>query len=480
MIRRILALLAISALAAGAAWMSPNFSLQSGSPIQPHSITVKAQNLSLVCPGAAFVSASNSKVGSFKQTGSADVATHQNSSPTTTATLFGSAPQALSGANSNFGASKSVAVSSLSTNDEIQSLPQGSALLTASQLQLVQSTDMSGLAGTACQRPGSDIWLVGGDTRTGREALLILSNPSAIDATVELQLQATNGYLSVPGLSGISVPKHRSVIVPINGLAPKLETLSVHVLARGGAIAAWIQQKTVRGLHAAGLDLIAPAAPPSTSLTIPGLFVRGTAQVSELAKNSNNYFDVVNTLRLSNSTSHEAHVLAKITGSNSKTFGTVIQATVPANSSSDLEISGIADGDYAIFVTSDQPLRAAAKLNRTNTTAKPETDFTWLPSVLSQAGARFIAVPSQGISKLAISNSGKTTAHITVSGGGASSTFSLKPGSIGSVKVGGGSVKLSSDAPVAATLIVDVGSSVASIPMVEYRNFGGQISVVVR
>jgi hypothetical protein len=480
MIRRILALLTIAGLAAGLAWFKPVFSLLSGAPINPHLITVKARNLSLVCPGAAFVSSSSSKLGGFRQNGSASIFTHQNVNLTTTATMFGATPKTLTGADSTFGADRSLEVSSIATDEASGLLPQGSALLTGSQSQFLQSSEVGGLAATACQRASSNIWLVGGDTRTGREALLILSNPTAVDATVELQLQATDGFLDVPGLSGISVPKHRSVIVPITGLAPKLETFSVHVLARGGSIAAWIQQKTVRGLRAAGFDLIAPAPPAATALTIPGLFVRGTAQVAELSKTSNNYFDVANTLRVSNSSPHDAHVLAQVTGSNAKTFGTVIQATVPANSTSDLEIAGISDGDYSIFLKSDQPVRAAAKLNRTNTTANPETDFTWLPSVVPEAGSRFIAVPGQAISKLSVTNPGKTVAQISLRGAGSNSSFALKPGSTASFKVLAGSVQLNSDAPVAATLIIDVGSSVASIPMVEYRNVGGKISVVVR
>ena len=479
MIRRLFALLAVAALVVGSAVLNPHISLNSGEPIEPHSITVKARDLALVCPGAAFVSTTSSKVGSFNQSGSSSVFTHQAAMTgiSSSVTMFGSSTQSLTGADSTFSASKSFVVTS---SDPQSLIEQGSGLLSATQLQFKQDADMSGLAATDCQRPGSDIWLVGGDTRTGRESLLVLSNPTAVDATVELQILASNGLVNVPGLSGISVPKQKSVIVPINGLAPKLDTFSVHVLARGGAVAAWIQQKTVRGLRAAGFDLVAPVAAASTQLVIPGFLVRGTSTVAELSKTSTNYFDVVNTLRVSNSGSKDAHILAQITGANSKTFGTVIQATVPANSTADLEITGISDGDYSIFIKSDQPIRAAAKLNRSNKASKPETDFAWLPSVSPAAGSRYIAVPSQGISKLSIANPGKTVAHITVRGGGANTSFVLQPGSLSSVKLSAGSALLNSDAAVAATLVIDVGSSIASVPMVEYRNIGGQISVVVR
>jgi hypothetical protein len=159
----------------------------------------------------------------------------------------------------------------------------------------------------------------------------------------------------------------------------------------------------------------------------------------------------------------------------------VLQATVAPRSTIDLEIKGLADGDYAIFIESSAKILAAAKLNRTNKTASVITDFVWLPSVAPKAGSRVINVPAAGISKLAIVNPTDKTVEYSINGGGLAANLKLAPGSLVSLLVTGGVVNITASEPgLAATLIVDVDATIAAIPMVEYQNLGGLISVVIR
>jgi hypothetical protein len=211
---------------------------------------------------------------------------------------------------------------------------------------------------------------------------------------------------------------------------------------------------------------------------IPGFLVRGSEYSASLIAKSSQYSDLTNVLRVSNHGPKPATILAKITGSNSNTFGTVLQATVPAKSTVDLPITGIEDGDYAIFISSDQPVRAGAKLNRSSATGTPKTDFAWLAAVEQSEGDRFMAVPADGISKLALTN--PTSSPITVRINDAAGAITLAPGALASIRVSSPYVKVSSSGKVAATLVVDVNSSIAAMPMVEYRNVGGSGSVVVR
>ncbi len=475
MIKRILALLAMAAISVSAFVFTPSIQLISGNPVAPTTVEVKARDLALVCPGAFFASGTGKKVGAFKQSGAADISIYRgsNSGLVISGQEFG---QAMSTISSSLAQSKKSFLLTATNPDGTAS--QGSGLLTANQLQLMAEPAVNGLIGATCQRPGSDLWLVGGDTSTGREALLILSNSTKVDSTVELQLLSTNGFASVPGLSAISVPRRQSVIVPINGLLPKANTFAVHVSARGGAVAAWIQQKAVRGLSSSGVDLIPPTANAAKELVIPGFLVRGSKFAAKLIAKTEQNADITDTLRISNSTSKPATVLAKITGANSETFGTVLQATVPARSSVDLPITGIEDGDYAIFISSDQPVRAGAKLNRSSPTGKPKTDFTWLAAVEPNEGERYMAVPSAGISKLALAN--PTAKPVTVSINDATGAITLAPGALASIRVSSPFVKVFSSGKVSATLVVDINSAIAAMPMLEYRNVGGSVSVVVR
>lgn len=483
MIRRIFALIGVLSMLAAGVWASTLTlpKLYVGEPVDSNQIDVKPSDLSLVCPGPVVRAggASGTELGVLDRVGLAKV---QSIFATTVASIsgrqIGSEPQTLSGPSIGFDTSKPYV---FITADDSGNSPQGSATATASQLQSVNNARIKGLVGAACQKPSSDFWLVGGDTTTGRESLLLLTNPSKVDATVNLQVLSTEGELKISGLTAISVPHEDTVIIPISALAPKLRTFAVHVESTGGALAGWLQQKAVRGTSAAGVDFIAPVAEAAKKLVIPGFLVRGAKDAAALKKASSDFDDLTNVLRVTNPGAEPAEITAQVTGSDSKTFGTVLQTTVAPRSTIDLDIKGLADGDYAIFIESSQKVLAAAKLNRTNKSASVNTDFAWLPSVSSESGSRVINVPASGISKLAIANPTDKSVEYSINGGGLAANLKLAPGALVSLLVTGGAVTINAAEPgLAATLIVDVDATVAAIPMVEYRNLGGLISVVIR
>ena len=483
MIRRILALIGVLSLLAAGVWASTLTmpKLYVGGLVDSNQIDVKPRDLSLVCPGPVVRAggASGTELGVLDRVGLAKVhGLFGSSVDSISGRQIGSESENLSGPNIGFDTSKPyVFVAADASGD----MAQGSAMATASQLQVVNNARIKGLVGAACQKPSSEFWLVGGDTTTGRESLLLLTNPSKVDATVNLQVLSTEGELKISGLTAISVPHEDTVIIPISALAPKLSTFAVHVQSTGGALAGWLQQKAVRGTSAAGVDFIAPVAEASKNLVIPGFLVRGVKDAAALKKANSDFADLTNVLRVTNPGDEPAEITAQVTGSDSKTFGTVLQATVAPRSTIDLDIKGLADGDYAIFIESSAKIMAAAKLNRTNKTASVVTDFVWLPSVSAEAGSRVINVPAAGISKLAIANPTDKTVDYSVNGGGLAANLKLAPGALVSLLVTGGAVSImATDGGLSATLIVDVDASIAAIPLVEYRNLGGLISVVIR
>jgi len=483
MIRRILAFVGVLSLLAAGVWAStltlPN--LYVGGLVDSNQINVKPRDLSLVCPGPVVRAggASGTELGVLDRVGLAKIQGRFGSQvDSISGRKVGSEAINLDGPSVGFDTSKPYVFVAA---DESGEIAQGSAMATASQLQLVSNARIKGLVGAACQKPSSEFWLVGGDTTTGRESLLLLTNPSKVDATVNLQLLSTEGELKISGLSAISVPHEDTVIIPISALAPKLSTFAVHVKSTGGALVGWLQQKAVRGTSAAGVDFIAPAEDASKNLVIPGFLVRGVKDAAALKKANPDFADLTNVLRVTNPGNEPAEITAQVTGSDSKTFGTVLQATVAPRSTIDLEIKGLADGDYAIFIESSAKILAAAKLNRTNKTASVITDFVWLPSVAPKAGSRVINVPVAGISKLAIVNPTDKTVEYSINGGGLAANLKLSPGALVSLLVTGGVVNITASEPgLAATLIVDVDATIAAIPMVEYQNLGGLISVVIR
>lgn len=482
MVRRFFALLSIAALAAAGLLFAPSISLTVGSPVELHEQTVRARDLTLVCPGPGFYSggASGTSLGKPKQDGTADLQASWDSGDSR---QLLSAPLGVGGqAVADSYISKAVGgVSYFTVVDAQGDATQGSTLLSAVQLDAVASGSMAGLLGASCQRPQSEFWLVGGDTTTGREALLVLSNASNINSTVELKLVGSNGQIAAPGLTGISVAAGESIVLPIASLSPKNKTFALHVQSRGAALAGWIQQKTVRGTQAQGADLISPTSVVANNQVIPGFFVRGAKDAKKLQALSTDYEDLDNLVRITNPGSRSAVAIIQITGATSKTFGTVIQADVPAHSTVDLPVTGLQDGDYSIFVQATEPVLAAAKLNRTNLSAKQKTDFAWLPAVEAAAGERTILIPKAGISKLSIANPRSDLVELTLTGGGLNQRLELSPGATRTFAANASSiVRLSASAPVATSLVVDVDYTIAVLTMQEQRNLGGRVGVLVR
>ena len=482
MIRKILVLILTTGLLAAGLVYSPVLSFQVGDPVALHQVTVKARDLSLVCPGPAFYSggSTGTSIGKPKQEGTAELQAVWDAAAgrTLSGASLNSTPQGIQDKFLSFSTSSPYI---LTVSDPAGESTQGSNLLTGVQLDSVSSPHLNGLLGSVCQRPQSEFWIVGGDTTTGREALLILANPASIDATVELDLIGAGGALKAPGLSGISLAAHQVVVIPVSSLSPKNSTFSVHVKTRGAALAGWMQQKTVRGLTAAGADLIAPTGSAAKNLVIPGFFVRGSKDADKLQAMGQQFSDLTNFVRITNPTATEATAVIQVIGATAKTFGTVLQAKLAANSTADIEVTGLADGDYSVFVSSPAAILASAKLNRTSLSAKQKTDFAWLPAVDAQSGSRTFVVPKAGISKLSIANPSKQSADLVLRGGGLSKTVQIKAGATLTFPVNASSViRLDSSQKVSASIVVDVDFTVAVLPMLEQRNLGGQVGVLVR
>ncbi|MEN9713790.1 MAG: hypothetical protein RLZZ164_454 [Actinomycetota bacterium] len=474
MIKRIAALVGFVALLGTLVWFSPKFALESGSAPTGQSVSVSAADLQLVCPGGAILSGgtNGTTVGSFTRLGRASVGGYAAGSYSVQSlSVDGSTSVAdtTGPASLGFAASNSASV-------QVTSQQQGSTGLTATQLQNAANSRLNGLLGASCQAPSTDLWLVGGDTSTGRETLVLLSNPSSVTATVSLEAFGLGGAKSTS--SGISVPAHGSQVVPLASILPETKSLAIHLRSFGSAIAAWMQQRTLRGLQYAGADWVAPVAEFNKQLSIPGLLIRGSKDGVALKNANADYFDLVPSLRIFNPSTQSVKFTAQIFGADAKTFGTVISDTVLPNSAADFDLAGLADGDYVAFVQADAPVAAAIRLPRTDKAKTPNTDFAWLPAVSPLSADQLISVPKAGISKLAIANPGKTAIDISV---GATAVHVAPNSTVVLLAPAGGNLKISAgSAAFAATLITDVNGGVAAMPLVSYQNSSNQLTVLVR
>lgn len=423
----------------------PTFSFQIGNTAAESELVVQARDLQLVCPGGLYKAggATGNTLGNFAQVGQ---------------------PKYFSEFNSMNGATLSTDQGIFTVQSEQalgnQEPQQGSTLLNASQYQKLAGATLHGLAATNCQLPANDIWLLGGDTTTGRESLLVMRNTSAVDATVSLEIFSEGGRVNAPGLSGISVVAGKTTVIPLAGIVPKTRSFMTHVQSSGGAVAAWVQQRTVRGLSAAGVDYVAPSPAFAKELVLPGLFIRGSAEISKLIAKDANYQDLVPVLRVFVPGANAATVTAQVAGSNATTFGTVVRQVVNAGTVMDIEIPGLKDGDYVAVVSADQDIQASIRFSRVSAATKP--DFTWLTAAEKFSGARNISIPTEGISKLSIYDVAT----------GAYRVLPVTPGSTYRFSAGANEI--------AAKLIIDIDSSVANLSVLDQKNVGGNLKVNLR
>jgi hypothetical protein len=323
--------------------------------------------------------------------------------------------------------------------------------------------------------------LVGGSTAIGREALLILTNPTRIDSTIDLEIFTENGTSASAGLSGISVPANKTTVVPISSFVLRAESIAVHVVSRGGSITALIQQKAVRGNSAAGADYVAPAPQASTQAIIPGLLIRGSKDSAKFKATADKYSDIEQMLRVFVPGNKDATITFQVLGTSSETFGTVLSVTAIAGKVTDFAIPRLDDGDYFGILDSDVPVHSSVRLVRSKTIPGAYTDFSWINPAEGFTTPRYIAVPKVGISKLSVTNPADKPTTISIKIGGETIKRTIGASSTEVIRATPGLSMgiIPSDSAVFANLVIDIDGRIGVLPVLDDKNISGQVKVSV-
>ncbi|MEO0048756.1 MAG: hypothetical protein RL556_88 [Actinomycetota bacterium] len=486
--KRIFAAVSVTAVLAGLTYFASSFkfdTIKIGQQPEAAALAVGAKDLSVACPGSALRlgGVTGLKVGKIDRFGSAKGLVATN-------TQFGESFQQLDldskvssilsdGPATSFNGFSSVAGTKFTVIDPTKTAPQSSEVLSATQFEAIGDS-VNGLAAAACVVPGNEQWLLGAQTSTGREALLVLENPSAIASTISLQIYTEGGLLSGSGLNGIAVPANTTTVIPLASLAPKAATMALHVTSRGGEIAAWVQQRATRGTQTGGIDFISNSQVEASTISIPGLNIVGSAEAAKLAVNNPDFEDLAPSLDVFVAGKKNAQLTIQIIGADDQSYGTVVTASATAGRVTQVKLPGLQDGNYSIVVDSDQPIRAQANFNRLSRTKKFDLAFALAVAPTSQP--RLSVTAGTAKSKLNLVNAGNEVAMVTIEIN-RTKTSVLKVASHSSSVINlpqGSSVKVSSDQPVAASLVFDQDGLVSSVPMLDYQNLGQKISVVVR
>ena len=482
MILRILRTLLIAAAFVGMYLYAPEVVQLSTGKVESAQRVVSAKDLTLSCNGSAFTSGGNSGTSTSKFSRLSSTVVALSYSGVSGTTLKGEGGKLTKGYGVRQDQSSKIKqAQSLTITDNDGTIVQGSPLLTANQMQVLSDKKIKGLLAAPCLRSQSEFWLVGGSVAVGREAILILTNPTAVDATVDLEIFTENGISHSAGLSGIAVGAGSTEVIPLASFVFRSESISVHVKSFGGSVTALIQQKAVRGLKASGADYIYPTGVAQKESVFPGILVRRSMDNAKLRKRDDKYSDVRQNLRVFVPGDKDAQLTLEVLGTDEETFGTVISVTAPAGKVTDFDINGLADGDYVGYLRSDQEVFSSIRLVRSRVGDDAYTDFAWINPAEGFTSPRYLAVPKAGISKLSIANPSSEATKVSLKFGELTVERNIAAGSeIVLLAPSGQAIGIfPTTQPVYSNLVVDVAGRIAILPVLDEKNLGGQVWINV-
>lgn len=298
-------------------------------------------------------------------------------------------------------------------------------LVAGSQAQTVATETLHGLAVAACAEATSDAWLVGGSTDIGRTSLVLLSNPTAVLATVDLTVFGESGPVDAPGSTGILVQPGEQRIVSLAGLAPNLKSPVVHVQSRGGQTTATLEQSSIRGIEPGGVEFIAATSTPALEQIIAGVRVL-SPPAAAISGTDAGVADDTPSVRVLVTGTEPATVQIGVTSTSDTTAGTSVEVELQPGIASEVPLPELTEGTFSVSVTSDQPIVTAA---RTETMGAAGKDFAWftaseplnedfLVSVADGAGPVLHLVNSAQVdTRLALTPEGGTRVTVAVPAG---------------------------------------------------------------
>jgi hypothetical protein len=352
--------------------------------------------------------------------------------------------------------------------------------------QVATEADLAGLAAAPCSEATADAWLVGGATTTGRTTFVVLDNPSGVASTVDLAISGEEGPVSAPGASGISVPAGSRRVLSLAGLAPDLASPAVHVQSRGGQVAATLQQSTVRGLLAGGVDVVVPTAAPGTDLTMTGLRidsqdaaapppVEGEEAPAEAEGGSAPGADAgtdpdrETAVRIAVPGDDDADLSVSV-APEAGTDGTGTTFTVQADAGrvTDFPVADLPDGRYAVTVQSSVPVAAAVR-SVSGAAEGGATDFAWLAATDRLTRDALVAVPEGPAPLLHVRNGGDAAVTVTARPTDGSEPVALEVpagGQVSASVVAGGVYLLEGSAGLTASVTLAEPGRSAALPVV--------------
>ena len=334
---------------------------------------------------------------------------------------------------------------------------QSTQLLSMLQAQAVDQERASGLQASYCPQAASSGWVANGFSVAGAESVLILANPSAVEALVNLEIHLPQEVVT----DQLALAPGEEQLLSLARYANGEELFAVHFDTNGPEVLVAMQNRMTRGLTPIGVELEVAGSEPSQQHEFVGLReLTGGFTLPEL--------------RVYNTTANATEVIVNaLDGLNVELF----RIQVPAFGFEKLELN-LSDRYQLITVESAEPVLAAIK----SMTIDPTIDFAWV-----QPADRFrtLTLPlTRYQNSLVLANPDSAAVEITLSvtSGSRTSVQSLILPALGtiSIPVNGESLRVEAQGDfIAALEILDrVGYSI--ITPRENANLGNNLTILTR
>ena len=238
----------------------------------------------------------------------------------------------------------------------------------------------------------------------------------------------------------------------------------------------------MNGTESLGVDYVYPSLAPQLESVIPGFVVRGTEAINQVAV-TEGIADAGHSVRVFAPTG--ANVTIQIVSTSAEVFGAVSTGTVEPGTVRDFPITDLLDGNYSVFVTSDQPVFATAKAAIGNDAGTPRIDFTWLGAAETLTAARAVmtsaVIPPDGASYLVFANPVNEARSATVTSLETGVATVVSVPAQGSSLLGiTGAVAVSSDTGVFASVALLLNGQISSLALYQPTNLGNSVQVRFR
>lgn len=230
----------------------------------------------------------------------------------------------------------------------------------ATQWSWTKKGNARGLVTSACMPAAASSWLIAGGAEPGHLEHLVLANPGPNPVTVDLHVFGVRGPIQSPNGHGLVVAGRSRTVILLDAVVGSERSPVLHVIARGGKVAAVLSDSWLDGVVPRGGDDAVPVTAPARQQVIAGVPIDGRA-----------------ILRVGVPGDSEAVVQSRVlTSAGPKPLPIDGVARVAGGSTRDIDLSSLPPGAYAVQVSGDVPVVAAVMVDRRRAASAP-SDLAW-------------------------------------------------------------------------------------------------------